>query len=194
MKTKIEKNFHVDHPIDLVWENLSDPTKVVTCVQGAELTEKVDDKNYKGKVSMKFGPVSAKYDGAIVINEMDNENYNMVLTGQGTDSRGKGGADMIMHGKLKVAEGGGTDVEYSMEVSVTGMLAQFGSRLIGDVSNQLANKFVESFKAKLDGETPSEKDGDNSLNTAAIAGSIIKDKLSGLFGSKKKDDTDGHAE
>ncbi len=190
MKTKIEKKFHVDHPIDIVWDNLSDPEKVVTCVPGAELTEKVDDKNYKGRVSLKFGPVSAKYNGQISFEELDVENYNMVLKGRGTDSRGKGGADMVMNGKLTECEDGGTDVAYTMEVSVTGMLAQFGSRLIGDVTNQLANQFVDNFSAKLAGTEPEEsgETKDQSLNAAALAGNVLKDKISGLFGKKKNEE------
>ena len=65
MKTTINKIFQVDHPIDIVWDYLADPTKIVSCVPGASLTEKIDDRNFKGKVSLKFGPVKAKYDGKI---------------------------------------------------------------------------------------------------------------------------------
>ena len=65
MVTTLEKTFHVKEPIDKVWDYLSDPNKIVTCVPGASLTEKVDDKNYKGEVTMKFGPIKAKYNGLI---------------------------------------------------------------------------------------------------------------------------------
>ena len=41
-----------------------------------------------------------------------------------------------------------------MVISVTGMLAQFGSRLIVDVTDHLTNQFIENFKAKLDEENP----------------------------------------
>lgn len=190
MKTNIEKNFQVDHPIDVVWVNLSDPSKVVTCVPGAELTEKIDERNYKGKVSIKFGPVNVKYNGAIEIIELDDVNHKMVLKGKGTDTRGKGGADMEMMGKLSESEEGGTDVAYSMEVRVSGMLAQFGSRLIGDVTGQLANQFIDAFKVKLGGKETKEDSAKEgvSLNAAAIAGNILKDKIGDLFGKKKESD------
>lgn len=32
MTTTITKSFHVDHPVDAVWNNLTNPTQVVTCV------------------------------------------------------------------------------------------------------------------------------------------------------------------
>ena len=152
MKTTINKIFQVEEPIDRVWEYLADPTKIVSCVPGASLTEKIDDHNFKGKVSLKFGPVKAAYDGEITIEELDVANHKMVLKGKGVDPKGKGSADMVMNGVLTEKDGG-TEVNYTMEVSIIGMLAQFGSRLINDVSDQLLNQFVDNFKNKLKAET-----------------------------------------
>ena len=153
MKTTINKIFQVDQSIDVVWDYLADPTKIVSCVPGASLTEKIDDQNFKGKVSLKFGPVKAAYDGKITIEELDVENRKMTLKGAGVDPKGKGSADMVMNGILAEKDGG-TEVNYSMEVSLVGMLAQFGSRLVNDVSDQLLNQFVNNFKNKLAAEVP----------------------------------------
>lgn len=175
MKTTLEKNFQVEEPIDKVWENLTDPEKVVTCVPGATLTEKIDDDNYKGEVTLKFGPVKAKYNGKITFQERDPETRQMQLLGKGTDAKGKGGADMLMNGKLTEVDGK-TNVHATMEVTITGMLAQFGSRLINDVSDSVFNQFVANFKNKLAG-----KEVDNSLNAGSMMGSMVK----GMFGKKK---------
>ncbi len=155
MKTTINKIFQVEEPIQRVWEYLSDPTKIVTCVPGASLTEKIDDRNFKGKVSLKFGPVKAAYDGEVTIEELDIANRSMVLKGKGVDTKGKGSADMVMNGVLREIDGG-TEINYSMEVSVIGMLAQFGSRLIADVADQLVSQFVQNFKDKLKADIPSD--------------------------------------
>ena len=63
MTTSINKVFLVNHPIEEVWNNLTDPEKIVTCVPGATLSEKIDENSYKGQVALKFGPVKAGYDG-----------------------------------------------------------------------------------------------------------------------------------
>ena len=42
------------------------------------------------------------------------------------DSKGKGSADMLMNGVL-AGKDSQTDVTCTMEVTITGMLAQFGS-------------------------------------------------------------------
>jgi len=153
MKTQITKEFHVLAPIAQVWKSLADPTDVVTCVPGASITEKVDDANYKGAVVTKFGPIKASYAGDIEIVELDEANNQMTLKGRGLDSKGKGSADLLMVGKLTEKDGG-THVNFSMDITIIGMLAQFGSRLINDVSDQLLNQFVDNFKAKLASSAP----------------------------------------
>ena len=194
MKTTITKIFHVEENIDRVWEYLADPTKIVTCVPGASLTEKIDDRNFKGKVSLKFGPVKAAYDGKITIEELDVANHKMVLKGAGVDPKGKGSADMVMNGILAEKDGG-TEVNYSMEVSIIGTLAQFGSRLVNDVSDQLLNQFIDNFTNKLKAEAPAETeaegevaapppkvDEDNSLNAFALMWAVIKNFFRRIFG------------
>lgn len=191
MKATIQRTFEVEHPIDKVWDFLSDPNKVVTCVPGAQITEQVDEENYKGTVSMKFGPVGVKYNGEVKIDQLDHDNKEMILKGRGLDAKGKGSADMVMNGKLTTVDSG-TEVNYTMEISIVGMLAQFGSRLVTDVSNQVVNQFINNFKQKLDGgEAAADSAGGSSLNAASLMGSVVKSKISGIFGGKKEDEKEG---
>jgi len=81
---------------------------------------------------------------------------------------------MKMNGQLTSTESG-TDVNVSMEINVSGMLAQFGSRLINDVSNQVFDQFVNNFKSQLSGG-----EVDNTLSAGSIVGGAIK----GIFGKK----------
>lgn len=175
MNTTITKSFHVDHSVEETWNLLTDPAKVVACVPGASLTSQVDNDNYKGEVELKVGPVKTKYDGLITFTERDLASRKMSLKGVGTDSKGKGGAEMVMNGQLAEKDGG-TQVDVSMEVSITGMLAQFGSRLINDVTNQVFDQFVNNFRNQLAG-----KEVDNTLSAGSIMGGMVK----GLFGGKK---------
>ncbi len=179
MKTNIDKEFQLQEPIAKVWDYLSDPTRVVACVPGASITEKVDSQNYKGQVTTSIGPVKASYNGEINIVEMDTGKHRMTLLGKGVDSRGKGSADMTMVGTLSEINGE-THVKFSMEISITGMLAQFGARLIKDVSEQLLNQFVENFKNQLTGQTV-----DNRMSGASMMGTVLKSTMGGIFGEDK---------
>ena len=183
MKTTIEKEFQLEQPIEKVWEYLSDPTKIVECVPGASITEKIDDKNYKGQVTTSFGPVKASYNGEITISELDKTAYKMTLVGKGVDSKGKGSADMTMNGTL-LQTGNTTSVKFVMDISIVGMLAQFGARLIKDVSDQMLGQFVTNFKDILEG-----KDIDNTMKGSSMVGTVLKSTIGGIFGGKGKEET-----
>jgi carbon monoxide dehydrogenase subunit G len=150
MQVKVEKSFKVKHDVEDVWALLSDPTKVVTCVPGAKLTEVVDEKTYKGTVSVKVGPTLSEFKGQVHIEEMDPQAHRMALSGKGQDVKGKGSASMKMSGELRVLAEGGTEVITVSEVSIVGLLAQFGGRMVNDISNKIFEEFTKSFQQILD--------------------------------------------
>jgi uncharacterized protein len=146
---RIEKTFQVNEPIEKVWSFLSDPAKVATCVPGAQITEKVDEKTYKGSISVKVGPSVTDYKGEVQIVRLDPQNHEIEILGKGQDVRGRGSASMTMTGKLAGLDGGATQVTSISEVNVVGILAQMGSRVISEVSNIMFDKFSHNFQALL---------------------------------------------
>jgi carbon monoxide dehydrogenase subunit G len=146
---RIEKTFQVSQPIEKVWSILSDPAKVASCVPGAQITEKVDDKTYKGSISVKVGPSVTDYKGEVQILRLDEQNHEIEIQGKGQDVRGRGSAAMTMTGKLAMLDGGITQVTSISEVNVVGILAQMGSRVITEVSNVMFNQFSQNFQKLL---------------------------------------------
>lgn len=167
MNTTISKSFKAEEPVHHVWKSLTDPDKLVNCLPGASLTETIDDKNYKGEVSIKFGPIKAKYDGVITFEEIDEAGKKMKMVGKGVDVKGKGSADMIMNCNIS-KDGGGTQVDYTIDIAVTGKIAQFGSRLITDVSNSIFDQFTKNFIEQLKGE-----EVDNTLSASQMTGTVV---------------------
>jgi carbon monoxide dehydrogenase subunit G len=149
MAVRIEKTFEAGEPIDAVWALLSDPRNVVSCVPGAKITETVDDRTFKGAISVKVGPSLTEYKGEVKIVRLEEHEHLLELEGRGQDVRGKGGASMKMTGTLQALDGGGTRVVAVTEVNVVGLLAQFGGRMLTDVSDVIFKQFTERFQEKL---------------------------------------------
>jgi len=149
MITKLEKSFEVAQSPNLVWEHLIDPEKVMDCVPGVSIEEKVGDNHYKGKVGMKFGPIGVKYKADIVYDEIDPEGQKIILSGKGVDTKGMGNAAMKMVLDLTKTTEGGSKLDAIMDVTISGKVAQYGSRLVNTVSNQLFKQFVTNFTKKL---------------------------------------------
>src|ERR1700761_1910461 len=121
MAIQIEKTFQVKEPIDQVWSLLSDPKRVATCVPGAKITEQIDEKNYKGTISVRVGPTTTDYNGELQIVRLDPHNHEIEILGKGQDVKGRGSASMKMTGKASTLEDGSTEVKSASEVNVVGI-------------------------------------------------------------------------
>jgi carbon monoxide dehydrogenase subunit G len=185
MALKIEKTFQVPEPIDKVWAFLSDPRKVATCVPGAQITEQVDEKTYKGAIKVKVGPSVTDYNGEVQIVRLDAENHQIEILGKGQDVRGRGSASMSMTGKLRALDNGSTEVVSESQITVVGILAQMGSRVITEVSNIMLGEFVKNFQARL--QQPADTSGDQVAEAKAVnATSLAWEAAKGLFRGKSE--------
>ena len=192
MAVKSEQTFRVQAPIASVWALLSDPKKVAGCVPGAQITEQVDDKTYKGSISVKVGPSVTDYKGEVQIIRLDAQNYEMEIMGKGQDVRGKGSASMKMTGKLRALPEGGTEVVSVSEINVVGILAQMGSRVINEVSNIMFEQFTANFQEKLKQESAGAGAGASTAASAAkpisglsLAWRAFWASIARLFGGKR---------
>jgi uncharacterized protein len=150
MGIPIEKRFVVAAPAAAVWEFLTDPAKVASCLPGAAITGKEDDSTWVGTMTVKVGPVTASYRGKLRFERLDAAAREAEIAASGQETRGKGGADMRM--KSRVVERGPreTEVTVASDVNVVGVLAQFGRGMIQDVSDQMFRKFTEAMRRQLE--------------------------------------------
>ncbi|CUV10248.1 Carbon monoxide oxidation accessory protein CoxG [hydrothermal vent metagenome] len=179
MKVEISKTFSIRASINDVWDFMTDIKSVSTCIPGAQYNESLEDNEHSVMLTVKVGPIKSSYRSKVAIKSLDKSNYTMEIEGSGTDTKGKGGANMEMTGKLIDNGDGTTGVTGDSIVTIQGMLAQFGSRMIEDVSNQLFVQFTENLRTRLEGngkniEGDQQSDSDNSLSGTAVAWAAIK--------------------
>jgi hypothetical protein len=191
VKVELSKTFSIRAPINDVWDFMTDIKKVSTCIPGAQYNESLGDNEHSVMLIVKVGPIKSSYRSEVAIKSLDESKYTMEIEGHGTDTKGKGGANMEMTGKLIDNGDGTTGVTGDSMVTIQGMLAQFGSRMIEDVSNQLFVQFTENLRTKLEGngyniESDQQSDSDNSLSGTAVAGAAIKGAVGRIMGAFNK--------
>ena len=131
-------------PRETVWEALNDPEVLKQCIPGCEEVNKTSETSFDAKVSVKVGPVKAKFGGAVTLSDIDPPK------GYTISGEGKGGAAGFAKGGAKVnleeADGGAaTELTYEVNASVGGKLAQIGARLIDSTAKKYANDFFTKF-------------------------------------------------
>jgi len=151
MAFEIVKKFVVKAEPQAVWQFLIDPERVASCLPGAAISGKLDDKTWTGTMSVKVGPVSSSYKGKIVFEKLDEASMTADLAAIGQDVKGRGGADMKMKSVVRKNDAGETEVTASSQVNITGILAQMGRGMIQDVSDQMFQIFSQRLRAQLEG-------------------------------------------
>lgn len=141
-----------------VWRALNDPEVLRECIPGCEELEKVSDTEFTAKVKMKVGPVSARFTGAVTLEDLNPpQSYSIV-------GEGKGGAAGFAKGGAKVEleeDGDDTILRYEADAKVGGKLAQIGSRLIAGTARKLADKFFSAFAETVAPGSTAEADAAN---------------------------------
>jgi uncharacterized protein len=147
MEVKLDKRYPLDVDPARAWVILSDIKAVTACMPGANLTEELSPTSYKGGVKVKVGPAVAQFGGQVDVLELDAVARKMVLRGKGAD---KGGSSASMDLTATI-EANPDNPAHSVlhgdsAVIVNGKFAQFGGRLMVQVSDMILTQFVENFR------------------------------------------------
>jgi len=174
---EINNSFEVKAPIDVAWATLTDLARIAPCLPGATLTS-IEGDVYKGHVTVKVGPIVAKFGGQAIFQERNDTAHRAVLKGEGRDSTGKGNASAIITAQLEVVDAGTTRCTVNTDLTITGKIAQFGRGALADVSDKLLKQFVVNLES-----TVLTQEANNVINPAReIAGEAQPLNLLGSTG------------
>lgn len=152
---EFENAFTVPLPPAEAWKVLLDIPRIAPCLPGAELTEVVDAKTYKGKVSVRLGPVALTFAGTVTFEDVDDTGHRARVKAHGTDAKGRGGANAVTEFHLEpVPEGSNVLVKTNLNLS--GAVAQYGRGvgMIKDTAQHLIGQFADCLKAQLAASAP----------------------------------------
>jgi len=145
---EINNSFEVKAPLDVAWATLTDLARIAPCLPGATLTS-IEGDIYKGHVTVKVGPIVAKFGGQAIFQERNDTEHRAVLKGEGRDTTGKGNASAVITAQLEVVDALTTRCTVSTDLTITGKIAQFGRGALADVSDKLLKQFVVNLETTV---------------------------------------------
>lgn len=147
MEVKLDKQYPLDVDAARAWALLSDLKATAACMPGAEITEQLSDTSYKGGVKVKVGPAVAQFGGTVDVLEKVDAEHKVVMRGKGAD---KGGSSASMDLTATIvpdpANPAHCVLNGSAAVIVNGKFAQFGGRMMVQVSEMILGQFVDNFR------------------------------------------------
>jgi carbon monoxide dehydrogenase subunit G len=144
---QFEGTFEVDAPRDRVWAFIIDPQQVGQCGPGVESIEVIDDRRFKATAKVGIGFISARFVVDLEFVDVDEPNQATIKAhGQAPGSAVDGTAQI----RLSDGASGGTRMDWSATVNISGTLASVGARLIDGTANKMIGQTFDCMKAKLE--------------------------------------------
>lgn len=180
---EFDNAFEVPLPPEDAWPVLMNIPAIAPAMPGAQLTEIVDDKTYKGNIAVRLGPVALMFAGTVVFEEIDNDNRTARVRAQGNDNKGRGSAQAKATFRLEPSATGSKVLVHS-DVTLSGAVAQYGRGvgMIQATAAALMNQFANNLKKQL-ADPEAVAAAAKPISAASLAGQVawtaIKDKFGG---------------
>ena len=149
MRVSLEKTFPLPASADQAWELLQDVEHVANCMPGARITERVDERHYRGSVAVRLGPANLSFRGELEVAAIEPSARTLRLIGKGTDSTGGSGASLDLTARVDPLNDSSCNLVGNSDVSLSGKVATFGGRMAESVAEQVLKQFVGNFAAAL---------------------------------------------
>jgi carbon monoxide dehydrogenase subunit G len=135
---ELDHPFQTGKPIDENWEAILDLERLVPCVEGGSVVEKVDPEQVKAEIKIKMGAMSLKFKGTVAVVEQDPEAHRAVLRVKSKEAGGQGHANADV--TFSLSDGGGT---IHTAAQITGKAASMGEGVVTSVLDALIKDFTE---------------------------------------------------
>jgi carbon monoxide dehydrogenase subunit G len=130
---------------DKVWALLTDPVRLAKLLPGCERLDPDGPDRFKAAVKFGIAAISGKYAGALEFSEKQPpKSMRMKITGKGIPGFVDGS------GRVELAEKNGhTELRYTGEAQVGGMIASMGQRMIEGAAKKIVDQFFAAAAEEL---------------------------------------------
>lgn len=130
-----------------VFAFVTDPNRVGSCGPGVESIEIVDPTHFKARAKVGVGFITARFVVDLEIAEQQPPDMAVIK------ARGQApGSAVDALGRINLVDGpepGTTTMLWAAEVSISGMIASVGARLIDSTANKMIGQTFDCMRAKI---------------------------------------------
>lgn len=132
-------------PPEEVWRQLTDPVVLKSCIPGCKVLEEDGEGTYRMEIELGIAAVKGRYQGRVEVRSPEPPHgYTLHIEAQG--SPGYVHADIPLR---LAARGQGTELSYTGEAQVGGLIAGVGQRMISGVAKIITRQFFDAFARQI---------------------------------------------
>lgn len=149
----VEQHVEISRPSAAVWAALEDVALIAECIPGAALTEQQGNDHFTGSLSVKVGPVSARFHVEVDV-ARDSTSLSGTVDGKGVDKMTSSQARARARYWLTAIDDETTRLSVAADVTLSGVIGQFASAsVVSQIASRLAEGFAGNISARLAGDT-----------------------------------------
>ena len=135
---ELDHPFSSEKPTEYNWDAILDLERVIPCVEGGSVLERISPDSAKAQILVKMGAMSMTFKGTVDVAERDEAAGRAVLRVKSREAGGQGYANADV--TFQLTDGGGT-VHTAAQIS--GKAASMGEGVVGSVLDALIKDFTD---------------------------------------------------
>jgi uncharacterized protein len=127
-----------------LWDSLMDPAVISSCLPGTEKFEPAGDDEYRVVMNAVVAAIGGAFEGTVrIADKQPPHSYRLIVEGRGRPGFANGEANIVLRQTPT-----GADVDVSATVTVGGLVAQVGQRMLGVTAKMMMDRFFNCLKSK----------------------------------------------
>lgn len=147
---KIDGSLTLNGTLERAWQVMLDPGSLSRCIPGCEQLEVVGDHKYRATLKVGVAAVKGTYEAMVELTDIEKpRHYKLVVEGSGGPGFVKSSVSIDLEDR-----GPRTEVVYSVDAQVGGIVAAVGQRMLSGVAKLLFNEFFKGVNRELESAPP----------------------------------------
>jgi carbon monoxide dehydrogenase subunit G len=128
-----------------LWESLMDPEVIASCLPGCQKFEAIGEDEYRVVMNAAVAAIGGSFGGTVrIADKQPPLSYRLLVDGSGSPGFAKGESIVTLRETPS-----GADVDVNATVTIGGLVAQVGQRLLGVTGKMMMDRFFNCLKSKI---------------------------------------------
>ena len=148
---EFHSRYDVDATPETVFDALTRPETVASCLPGCESLERLGDNRYQATMTVGVAAIKSRFKGTVELRDLDRpSSYVMQVQGRGNAGFATGEARVAIE-KSDTA----TSISVQAKAQVGGPVARVGQRLLAGTAKVIADKFFACLRKRIEAASDS---------------------------------------
>ena len=129
---------------------ITDIPTVGLCIPGATDVSENEDGTYSGTVKVRVGPVALGLAGKLSVDNRDDNNLTITMTGEGADRKVPGNVRVKISMSVQSPGDGASELVVNSEANIMGKLGEFGQGIIKRKADGIMKDFGQNLAKRVE--------------------------------------------